>query len=467
MKLYNTLTRKIEEFIPHSEKEVTMYTCGPTVYYYAHIGNLRTYISEDILEKGLKYIGYNVKRAMNITDVGHLVGDGDTGEDKLQKAAKKEKKSVLDIAKFYTDAFFEDMKKLNNRLPDIISPATDNIDEYIKMIGKLLDTGYAYKSGGNIYFDTTKFKSYYDLSGRNKEDLFEAVREDVSNDKNKKNPFDFGLWFTNSKFNDQELKWDSPYGIGYPGWHIECSMIAISKLGEYLDIHCGAEDAVFPHHTNEIAQSESYLGHKWCSYWVHMAFLNDKNGKMSKSKGDSKDLRYLINLGYDPVVYRYFCLGSHYRNQLVFSLEAMDTATNSYNKLKRKIKNIKENENGELDQAKIKEYQDRFKEAFENDINTSTMLTVLYDVIKDDTNNKTKLYLIKDFDSVLSLNLLKEEELDEKTVKYIEEKIKERNKAKKEKNYELADQIRNELLEKNIIIKDTKEGTTFEIKWIR
>lgn len=463
MKLYNTLTRKVEEFKPHNEKEVTMYTCGPTVYYYAHIGNLRTYISEDILEKGLKYIGYNVKRAMNITDVGHLVGDGDTGEDKMQKAAKKEKKSVLDIAKFYTEAFFEDMKKLNNRRPDIISPATDNIDEYIKMIKKLLETGYAYESGGNIYFDTTKFKNYYDLSGRNQEDLFEAVREDVTNDKNKKNPFDFGLWFTNSKFNDQELKWETPYGTGYPGWHIECSMIAISKLGEYLDIHCGAEDAVFPHHTNEIAQSESYLGHKWCSYWVHMAFLNDKNGKMSKSKGDSKDLRYLIKLGYDPVVYRYFCLGSHYRNQLVFSEEAMDTATKSYNKLKRKINNLKET-NETLDKKVIEEYQNKFKEAFENDMNTSTMLTVLYDVIKSEANDSTKLYLIKDFDSVLSLNLLKKEEIDEETKKYIEEKIKERNEAKKDKNYKLADQIRDELLEKNIIIKDTREGTTFEIK---
>ena len=465
MKLYNTLSRKVEEFIPHNKNEVTMYTCGPTVYYYAHIGNLRTYISEDILEKGLKYVGYNVKRAMNITDVGHLVGDGDTGEDKLQKEAKKEKKSVLDIARFYTDAFFEDMKKLNNRLPDIISPATDNIDEYIKMIKKLLETGYAYEAGGNIYFDTTKFKNYYDLSGRNKDDLFEAVREDVSNDKNKRNPFDFGLWFTNSKFNDQELKWETPYGTGYPGWHIECSMIAISKLGEYLDIHCGAEDAVFPHHTNEIAQSECYLGHKWCSYWVHMAFLNDKNGKMSKSKGDSKDLRYLIKLGYDPVVYRYFCLGSHYRNQLVFSEEAMDTATKSYNKLKGKVKAIKED--GNLNQEKIKEYQDKFKEAFENDMNTSTMLTVLYDVIKSDVNGKTKLYLIKDFDSVLSLNLLKEEKIDEEKLKYIEGKIKERNEAKKEKNYELADQIRDELLEKNIIIKDTREGTTFEIRWTK
>ena len=464
MKLYNTLTKKIEDFVPYNKKEVTMYTCGPTVYYYAHIGNLRTYISEDILEKGLRYIGYNVKRCMNITDVGHLAGDSDTGEDKMNAAAKKEKKSVLDIAKFYTDAFFEDMNKLNNKLPEIISPATDNIEKYIKVIEKLLNDGYAYKSGGNVYFDTSKFPNYYELSGRSKDDLLLAVRDDVDIDKNKKNPFDFGLWFTDSKFNDQQLKWPSPFGVGYPGWHIECSVIAISNLGEHLDIHCGGVDNIFPHHTNEIAQSESYLNHKWCNYWVHMEFLNDKEGKMSKSKGDSKDLNSLIKKGYDPIIYRYFCLQSHYRKTLVFSLDAMDASNKAYKKLKRKINFIKNNVNGNLIEDEISKYQDKFKKAFENDMNTSTMLTVLYDVIKSDLNNKTKLYLIEDFDKVLSLNLLKEEKLDEDFVKYIEEKINERNNAKKEKNYVLADKIREELLNKNVIIKDTREGTTFEIE---
>ena len=464
MRLYNTLTKKIEDFVPHNGKEVTMYTCGPTVYYYAHIGNLRTYISEDILEKGLNYIGYNVKRCMNITDVGHLAGDSDTGEDKMNAAAKKEKKSVLDIAKFYTDAFFEDMKKLNNKLPDIISPATDNISKYIEMIEKLLQDGYAYKSGGNIYFDTSKFPNYYELSGRSKDDLILAVRDDVDIDKNKKNPFDFGLWFTDSKFNDQELKWESPFGTGYPGWHIECSMIAISNLGEYLDIHCGGVDNIFPHHTNEIAQSESYLGHKWCKYWVHMEFLNDKEGKMSKSKGDSKDLNGLIKKGYDPIVYRYFCLGSHYRKTLVFSLDSLDASSKAYNKLKRKINFIKNNASGNLDEESIKLYQEKFKKAFENDMNTSSMLTTLYDVIKSDLNNNTKLYLIEDFDKVLSLNLLKEDKISENLEEYINQKISERNEAKQQKNYELADKIRNELLDKKIIIKDTREGTTYEIQ---
>lgn len=464
MKIYNTLSKKVEEFIPYSEKEVTMYTCGPTVYYYAHIGNLRTYISEDVLEKGLRYLGYNVKRCMNITDVGHLSGDSDTGEDKMAKAAQKEHKSVLDIAKFYTEAFFKDLERLNIKKPDIISPATLNIDSYIKMINKLLEEGYAYKSGGNVYFDTAKFSNYYELSGRSKDDLLLAVRDDVEEDNNKKNPFDFGLWFTNSKFQNQELKWDSPFGYGYPGWHIECSAIAIKNLGEHLDIHCGGVDNIFPHHTNEIAQSESYLNHKWCNYWVHMEFLNDKEGKMSKSKGDSKDLNSLIEKGYNPIVYRYFCLQSHYRKVLVYSLESLDSATNAYNKLKNKIKNIKNNLSGEVDYEKAKLFQDKFKDAFSNDINTSMMLTTLYDVIKSDLNNNTKLYLIEDFDKVLSLSLLEEEKISDELESYINEKIKERAMAKENKDYAKADEIRDELLSKNIILKDTKEGTTFEIR---
>ena len=462
MKLYNTLTKKVEDFIPHNKNMITMYTCGPTVYYYAHIGNLRTYISEDILEKGLRYLGYNVKRCMNITDVGHLTGDSDTGEDKLSNEAKKENKSVLDIAEFYTKAFFEDLKKLNIKKPEIISPATQNIDFYIKMINKLLKDGYAYKAGGNVYFDTTKFPNYYELSGRSKDDLLLAVRQDVQADQNKRNPFDFGLWFTNSKFNDQQLKWDSPFGRGYPGWHIECSAIAIQNLGEHLDIHCGGIDNIFPHHTNEIAQSESYLGHKWCNYWVHMEFLNDKTGKMSKSKGDSKDLSSLIEKGYSPIVYRYFCLQSHYRKTLVYSLESLDTATNAYNKLKNKIKGIKENANEKI--TNVEKYQDEFKKAFENDMNTSSMLTCLYNVIKSDLNNASKIYLIKDFDQVLSLNLLDEETIDDNLKQYILDKINERNIAKQNKNYTLADSIREELLSKGILLKDTKDGVKFEIR---
>ena len=465
MKLYNTLTKKVEEFIPREENKVKMYTCGPTVYHFAHIGNLRTYISEDILEKSLKYLGYEVKRCMNITDVGHNVGDGDSGEDKMLVASRREHKSVYDVAAYYTKVFKDDCEKLNIRWPDIVSPATDNIEEYIKIITELLNKGYAYVSNGNVYYDTSKFKNYYELSGRNKEDLMVAVREDIEEDTSKKNPFDFGLWFTHSKFENQEMQWDSPWGVGYPGWHIECSGIAIKYLGEYLDIHCGAEDAIFPHHTNEIAQSEGYLGHKWCNYWVHLGFLNDLNGKMSKSKGEFLTVSLLEEKGYNPLAYRYLCLKSYYHNALTFSYDILDGVQNEYNKLKNKIKNITPNDD-KIETEKIEEYNNKFKEALSNDLNTSMAITILYDVLKSEINNNTKLALIKKFDEVLSLDLLKEEtiKLDDETKEYIENKIKERNEAKKAKNFILADEIREELLNKGIIIKDTREGTIYELK---
>src|SRR5574344_24749 len=360
MEIYNTLTKKLDEFVPNG-KTVKMYTCGPTVYNYAHIGNLRTYISEDIFEKSLKYLGYDVERCMNITDVGHLVSDADSGEDKMNVAAKRENKSVLDIARFYTDAFFNDLNKLNIKKPDIISNATDNIDEYIKIISKLMDDGFAYQANGNVFFNTEKYNDYYKLSGRTKENLLIASREDVEEDKYKINPADFGLWFTNSKFDNQELKWDSPWGIGYPGWHIECSCISMVYLGEYLDIHCGAIDAIFPHHTNEIAQSECYLNHKWCNYWVHMEFLNDATGKMSKSKGEFLTLTLLEEKGFKPVEYRYFCLGSYYRKVLVFTYDALYTAQTAYNKLINKIKLIKE-DNSIIDSELLEKYQEQFKD---------------------------------------------------------------------------------------------------------
>ena len=466
MKLYNTLTKKIEEFIPNNGKEIKMYTCGPTVYNYSHIGNIRTYISEDVLEKSLNYLGYNVTRCMNITDVGHLVSDGDTGDDKMLVATKREHKTALEIADFYTKAFFEDMKKINNTIPQIISKATDNIDEYIKIIQKLLDEGLAYESSGNVYFDTEKFDNYYELSGRNKEDLINAVRDTVEEDINKKNFADFGLWFTNSKFENQELRWDSPWGIGYPGWHIECSGISIKYLGEYLDIHCGAIDAIFPHHTNEIAQSEGYLGHKWCNYWIHMEFLNDQTGKMSKSKGDFLTISTLQNKGYNSLDYRYMCLCSHYRKQLLFTYEQLDSAKNAYDKMKSKIKLLINNTNEEINEDNIKPYRLQFKKALEQDLNTSLALTTIYDVIKSDLNNNEKLYLIGEFDKVLSLDLLKfdNEEIDNDLKKYIEEKIQERNIAKQNKDYSLSDKIRNELLDKGILIKDTREGTIYEIQ---
>ncbi len=462
MKIYNTLTKKIEEFKPRDKENVTMYTCGPTVYHYAHIGNLRTYIMEDILEKTLNYIGYKVNRCMNITDVGHLSSDADTGEDKMLKGAKREHKSVLEIAKYYTDKFKSDCDKLNIKWPDTVVPATTQIDEYIKVIKKLENDGYAYFKGGNVYFDTSKLDNYYSLTNHTEESLKEAVRNDVEIDENKKNKTDFVLWFTKSKFDSQELKWDSPWGVGYPGWHIECSCISLKYLGEYLDIHCGGVDNIFPHHTNEIAQTESYLGHKWCNFWFHPEHLNDSTGKMSKSKGEFLTISLLEEKGYNPLSYRLFCLNSHYHKQLVFSYENLSSAEMAYKKIKNKIKNI-EKDNSYIDDVKVKEYKDKFKKELENDLNTANAITILYDVIKSDMNNNTKLYLIEDFDKVLSLDLLEKEKLDDDLIKYINEKIEERINYKKNKKYDKADEIRKELEQKGIILKDTREGTIFSI----
>lgn len=461
MKLYNTLTRKIEDFIPWRDGVVKMYTCGPTVYSYAHIGNLRTYIMEDILEKTLRYLGFDVTRVMNITDVGHLTSDADTGDDKMVKSAKKENKTVLDIAKFYTEAFFKDTEKLNIKKPDIISPATANIDEYIKIINKLLEKGYAYQAGGNVYFDTSKVDNYYQLSNHVGEELISGVRDTVEEDQNKKNKTDFALWFTKSKFDSQELKWDSPFGKGYPGWHIECTGISIKYLGEYLDIHCGGVDNIFPHHTNEIAQSEAYIGHSWCKYWVHGEHLNDATGKMSKSKGHVLTVSYLEENGFNPLSYRFMVLLSHYRKQLTFSLDSLSGAQNAYNKLKSRIKALKHK--GELDENLKETYVTKFKECLESDLNTANAITLLYDILKEDTSDITKLEIIEEMDKVLSLDLLKEEKknIDEA---YILEMIKKRSEAKKNKDFALADEIRGKLEKDGIILKDTREGTIYEVK---
>ena len=462
MKIYNTLHKKIEEIIPIEEGKIKMYTCGPTVYHYAHIGNLRTYISEDVLEKGLNYLGYEVKRVMNITDVGHNVGDGDSGEDKMLVAAKREHKSSLEIADYYTKCFKEDCAKLNIKWPETVIPATTQIDEYIKIITKLLEKGYAYIADGNVYYDTTKFKNYYELSGRNSDDLLVAVREDIKEDTAKRNPFDFGLWFTNSKFSNQELQWDSPWGKGYPGWHIECSAISLKYLGERLDIHCGAEDAIFPHHTNEIAQSEAYIGHKWCNNWVHLGFLNDKNGKMSKSNGEFLTISLLQKKGYDPLSYRYLCLNSNYHNSLTFTFEILDGATNEFKKLKNKTLAL--SNGNDYNQESFDKYNEKFKNALSDNLNTSMGITILYELLKDNTiNDATKYKLVESFDKVLSLDLLKKQDIDIDKKNYIEEMINKRNDAKKNKDFNLADEIRNKLLEEGIVLKDTREGTTYEI----
>ena len=462
MKLYNTLTRTIEDFIPNNKDDVRIYTCGPTVYHYAHIGNIRNYIGHDILEKTLRYLGYGVTRAMNITDVGHLTSDSDSGEDKMEVAKKREHKSAMEIAKFYTDEFFKDFKKVNCKVPEIVSPATENIEMYIKIITKLLEDGYAYISGGNVYFDVSKVKDYYQLTNHKIDEMVVGAREGVEEDGNKRNQADFALWFTTSKFENHELQWESPWGKGYPGWHIECSGISIKYLGEHLDIHGGGVDNIFPHHTNEIAQSESYLGHKWCNYWFHNEHLLDESGKMSKSNGAILTVSVLEEKGYDPLAFRFMCLNSHYRKQLVFSYDALEQAQNTLNKLRTRIANI--SKDGELDKAKFDEYNNKFIENISDDVNTANALTVLYELLKDDTvNNTTKLELITNFDKVFDVNLIKSNEVDEELLKYINEKIEERKQAKVNKDFELADKVRNELLEKGIQLKDTREGTTFEI----
>ena len=481
MYLYNSATRKREEFVPNNPDLVKMYTCGPTVYHFAHIGNLRSYIMEDVLEKALRYSGYNVKRVMNITDVGHLASDADTGEDKMLKGAKRENKSVMEIAKFYTDAFFNDCKKLNIKYPDVVEPATNCIDEYIHIIETLIEKGSAYLAGGNVYFDTSTLDRYYIFNDHDEEDLAVGVREGVEEDTNKRNKNDFVLWFTKSKFEDQALKWDSPWGVGYPGWHIECSGISMKHLGDNLDIHCGGIDNAFPHHTNEIAQSESFLGHKWCNYWMHVSHLNTNSGKMSKSKGEFLTVSLLEEKGYDPLVYRLFCLQSHYRKNLVFSYENLDNAAVTYNKLIARIAGLKPSEEP-IDQAAFDAMKEKFLTVIGNDLNTALAITAIYDVLKLKTNDQTKLALLADFDKVLSLDLIEKADKKRKELAAapkagaftiisetgesdaaVEALIQARQDAKKAKNFAEADRIRDELKAQGIEVTDIAGGA----KWKR
>lgn len=468
MKLYNSLSRSIEDFVPYSPKEVTMYTCGPTVYNYAHIGNLRTYIHEDVLEKTLTFLGYDVRRVMNITDVGHLESDADDGEDKMLMGALREKKTVWEVAAYYTDAFFMDCEKLNIKKPGVIAKATDYIDAYIAFIKGLEDKGYTYLANGNVYFDISKFEGYTKLSKLDLETLKVAHRDDVEEDAHKKNPHDFVLWFTKSKFENQAMKWASPWGVGYPGWHIECSVIALKNLGERLDIHCGGVDHIPIHHTNEMAQTESFTGKPWTKYWWHAEFLIEASGKMSKSSGEFLTVSLLESKGFDPLSYRYYVLNSHYRKQLAFAFESLEMAQTAYKKLKRKTQSLMPFFNKETDLSEEGHLLlDAFITQLADDLNTANAMTVLYDVLKSAISNEEKAFLIHQMDFVLSLNLLSNGDSSEVTSNpedaiYVEEMIAKRLEAKKEKNWALADAIRDELKEKGFEIKDTPEGTTWE-----
>ena len=468
MKLYNSLTRLVEPFEPWTPGKVSLYTCGPTVYNYAHIGNLRTYIHEDILEKTLEFLGYDVERVMNITDVGHLESDADEGEDKMLLSARKEKKTVWEVANYYTDAFFQDCEKLNIREPEVIARATDYINEYIEFIKVLEEKGYTYFANGNVYFDISKFDGYTKLSKMDLDTLKIAHREDVEEDTHKKNPQDFVLWFTKSKFKKQAMKWDSPWGEGYPGWHIECSVIALKNLGERLDIHCGGVDHIPIHHTNEIAQTESYTGKQWTKYWWHSEFLVDQSGKMSKSSGEFLTVSLLESKGFNPLSYRYYVLNSHYRKQLSFTFESLEMAEKAFGKLKGKTAIL-----GSLDLEGVKLSDegnvllDAFKTHLADDLNTPNAITVLYDVLKSEIRDEEKAMLIHEIDQVLSLGLLDAKEdangdVSEDEAAYIEEMIAIRNTAKKEKNWAVADAIRDELKEKGIELMDTPEGTTWK-----
>lgn len=466
MKIYNTLSRQIETFKPIQEGKVGIYTCGPTVYHYAHIGNLKTYILEDVLQKTFEYIGYEVKRVMNVTDVGHLESDSDDGEDKMLKGAIRENKTVWEVAEFYTQAFFSDCKKLNIKMPHVIAKATDYIETYIEIIQALEAKGYTYFTNGNVYFDISKLSNYTQLSKMNLEDLQIGAREDVTQDENKKNPQDFVLWFTKSKFENQAMKWDSPWGVGYPGWHMECSAIALKHLGEALDIHCGGVDHIPVHHTNEIAQTESYTGHKWVNYWWHGEFLLDQTGKMSKSKGEFLTVSLLEKKGFDPIVYRFYVLNSHYRKQLMFSFESLTMAKAAYEKLKSRVLSIKNSATSkESVSDKVQVYKDKFKEQLEDDLNISNAITVLHEVLKaTELNNSEKICLIEDFDQVLSLDLLKviEVEFSSEEIEHIEEMIALRKEAKKNKNFAEADRIRGILETEGIALEDTREGVKYK-----
>ena len=480
MYLYNSATHKKEEFKTRTPGRVEMYTCGPTVYHFAHIGNLRTYIMEDVLEKFLRYEGYEVNRVMNITDVGHLASDADTGEDKMLKGARREHKTVMEIAKFYTDAFFEDCSRLNIKRPDVVQPATGLINDYIKIVSSLMDKGYAYFAGGNVYFDTSRLHSYYVFNDHDEEDLAVGVREGVEEDRNKRNRNDFVLWFTKSKFEDQALKWDSPWGVGYPGWHIECSCISMKYNGEYLDLHCGGVDNAFPHHTNEIAQSEAYLGHPWCRQWFHVHHLNTNDGKMSKSKGEFLTLSLLEERGYEPLAYRFFCLQSHYRKALVFSWDNLKNAAVAYQKLVKKIAALKPGD-GAVDQAVLAQYREQFIRQVGNDLNTAQGVTALYDALKAHTNDATRLAILADFDRVLSLSLLEKAEAEREKLNSelqlnaavdtfliknagdrVTDEVKSlfqlRDDAKKAKNWPEADRVRAQLNDMGIQFKDVPGG---------
>lgn len=458
--LYNTKTRKKEEFKPLNEKMVTMYCCGPTVYSYAHIGNLRTYIFEDLIANTLRLAGYKVKHVMNVTDVGHLTSDEDEGEDKMLVAAEREKKSVMEIARHYEDTFFRHTSELGLKRPTIVCRATEHIEDMIKFVKSLEDKGYAYFSNGNVYFDTSKFEKYGCLSGQKREDLKHGAR--TEQDSNKRNDSDFVLWFTSSKFENQILQWDSPWGRGYPGWHIECSAMSTKYLGERIDIHCGGIDHIPVHHENEIAQSEAHLGHEWVNFWLHMEFLNTKSGKMSKSTGGKTTIDTLKEAGYLPMHYKYFTLTSHYRSSAVFSDEALDGAKKAYENLCDAIASlkakVKDTSLSDTEKTELEKLKEEFNAYLFDDIKTPLAISHMWGVLKDNKkSDKVRLNYLLHVDNVFNLELKNVEAKKEQAVEItpeIAELLEQRKEARATKNWAKSDEIRDKLAALGVGVKD-------------
>ena len=458
--LYNTMSRKVEQFEPLDRSLVRMYCCGPTVYNFAHIGNLRTYIFEDLLKRSLLVSGFTVKHVMNVTDVGHLTDDADDGEDKMVKASKEKNLDVYTIAKMYTDAFFDDTDALNILRPDIICKATEHIQDMIDLIKRLEQRGHTYTAGGNVYFSIDTFPDYGKMARLKNDQLKAGARIDV--DENKKNPRDFVLWFTKSKFENQVMVWPSPWGDGYPGWHIECSAMSMKYLGESFDIHCGGIDHIPVHHTNEIAQSEAATGKPWVKYWVHGEFLLNETGKMSKSKGEFLTLSVLKERGYDPLDYRYFCLGGHYRSQLVFSWDSIDGAKNGRKNLMNQVNKLKkETKPAQSLTEKSQEYVNQFFAHFANDLNAPRALATMWATLNDkELKGEQKLAALYEMDRILGLDLAKEFKEEEVAIpQEILDLVEERRLAKGEKNYSRADKLRDIVEKAGFRLKDTPEGT--------
>ncbi|UCF96757.1 MAG: cysteine--tRNA ligase [Spirochaetaceae bacterium] len=477
LRLFNTLTRGNEPFEPLNDDRVGLYTCGPTVYQYAHIGNLRTYIFEDLLARTLRFFGYQVKQVMNVTDVGHLTDDADQGEDKMLKGAREQRKSVWEIAEFYKKAFFKDLEALNISMPDIICMATEHIQDMIDLILRIEKAGFTYRAGGNVYFDVAKSSDYGKLSGQMREDLKAGARIVV--DVNKRNPHDFVLWFTRSKFEHQSMLWDSPWGRGYPGWHIECSAMSMKYLGEQFDIHCGGIDHVAVHHTNEIAQSEAATGKKpWVKYWLHGEFLVLAREKMAKSSGNFLTLSTLVDRGYDPLDYRYFCLGAHYRSPLQFSFEALDAARSGRLNLVERVLRLRQDHpqlkttdsaalagetvpSPEEITGKAADLMRSFRNDLAEDLNVPKALAWFWELIKEEgVPPEQKFGALVEMDRVLGLGFasVEPEELDPQLKEEVEALIEQREQARRRRDYGRADEIRDQLRRKGVVLEDTPSG---------